>query len=133
MRGGERGAGLVILSVVYGLDDARKTLAALRPRLNDLITVRADLAELRADLSRDGTSRLGGLAEAKGLEARLYADLEHFAEQGAQIKGYAPLLLDFPGELDGVPVLWCWLEGDPEITWYHRLDSGFAGRRPVPR
>ncbi|GAA5183948.1 DUF2203 domain-containing protein [Rugosimonospora acidiphila] len=117
---------------MYGLDDARATLAALRPRLNDLIVVRADLAELRADLARAGTSRLGGLAEVKGLEARLYADLELLAEQGAQIKGYAPLLLDFPGELDDEPVLWCWLEGDPEITWYHRLDCGFAGRRPVP-
>jgi hypothetical protein len=117
---------------VYGLDDARTTLSALRPRLDDLIVVRADLAELRADLSRGGTSRRGGLAEVKGLEARLYADLEHLAEEGAQVKGFAPLLLDFPGEMDDEPVLWCWLEGDPEITWYHRLDSGFAGRRPIP-
>ena len=30
-----------------------------------------------------------------------------------------------------VPVLWCWLEGEAEIGWYHRLDCGFPGRRPV--
>jgi arsenite methyltransferase len=28
-------------------------------------------------------------------------------------------------------VLLCWLEGDPKLSWYHRLDLGFAGRRPL--
>jgi hypothetical protein len=117
---------------VHGLADARSILAAARHQLDELIVVRADLAELRADLDRAGTSRLGGLAEVKALEARLYADLEYLAGQGAQVKSYAPVLLDFPGELDGQEVLWCWLEGDPEIRWYHRLDCGFAGRRAIP-
>lgn len=114
------------------LAEARQQLALLRPRLDDFVTLRADLAELRADLDRGGPSRLGGLADLKGLEARLYTELEHLTSSGAQVKGWAPLLLDFPGVLDGEPVLWCWLEGDPEIMWYHRLDCGFAGRRPVP-
>src|SRR5947208_2033702 len=59
-------------------------------------------------------------------------DLEYLVSQGAEVKGYAPLLLDFPGQIDRVPVYWCWLEGDPDIGWYHRLDAGFAGRRRVP-
>jgi hypothetical protein len=117
---------------VHGLEDARRTLVALRPRLDALIVIRADLAELQADLTWSGRSRLGGLPEAKALEARVFAELESFGEHGVQIKGWAPLLLDFPGELADQSVLWCWLEGDPDIDWYHRLDAGFAGRRPVP-
>jgi hypothetical protein len=114
------------------LDQARAALAELRPRLAQVVSLRADLAELRADLAAgDGSSPLGGVAEAKGLEARLYAELERVAEAGAQVKGWAPLLLDWPGERDGVAVLWCWLEGEPDIDWYHRLDCGFPGRRPV--
>jgi hypothetical protein len=109
------------------LDEARAELAALRVRLDDLVVLRADLAELRADLHLGG----GNLADAKALEARLYAELEHIASTGAQVKGWAPLLLDWPGERDGVPVLWCWLEGEPDIAWYHRLDCGFPGRRPI--
>jgi hypothetical protein len=116
---------------VLTLSDARLALAALRPRIEGVIALRADLTELRVDLERDQTSPLGGLAEAKALEARLFSDLEYLAGQGADVKGYAPLLLDFPGEIDGVPVYWCWLEGDPDIAWYHRVDCGFAGRRPV--
>jgi hypothetical protein len=116
---------------VLSLSQARTVLAALRPRLVEFIALRADLGELRADLAEGGLSPLGGLADAKALEARLFAELESFAQTGAQVKGFAPLLLDWPGERDGVPVLWCWLEGDQEITWYHRADSGFLGRRPV--
>jgi hypothetical protein len=114
------------------LSQARDLLAALRPRIDALIRFRADLAELRADLAGGAPSPLGGRAEAKALEARLYAVMEELESKGTQVKGYAPLLLDWPGELRGRPVLWCWLEGDPEIAWYHRPECGFAGRRPVP-
>lgn len=113
------------------LDEARGKLAALRPRIEELIRLRADLAELRADLAESGLSPLGGLAEAKALEARVYAILEYLSGEHIQVKGYAPVLLDFPGERDGVDVLWCWLEGDADIGWYHRSDCGFPGRRPV--
>jgi hypothetical protein len=113
------------------LDDARAALADLRPALEALIVLRADLAELKADLRAGAGSPLGGVAEAKALEARLYAELERIAATGVQVKGWAPLLLDWPGVRDGVPVLWCWLEGEAELAWYHRLECGFAGRRRV--
>jgi hypothetical protein len=116
---------------VFTLPQARRLLAELRPSLDDLLRRRADLAELRADLDAHGSSPLGGLAEAKSLEARVYATLEDVTARGVQVKGFAPVLLDFPGERDGRPVLWCWLEGDADVAWYHRVECGFAGRRPV--
>jgi hypothetical protein len=115
----------------FTLDRARAVIAGLRPQIEAFLVARADFAELRADLESTGTSRHGGLAEAKALEARIHAALERFTDAGAQVKGLGPLLLDLPGERDGRPVLWCWLEGDADINWYHRLDTGFAGRRPV--
>ncbi|MCP2327168.1 hypothetical protein HDA40_005675 [Hamadaea flava] len=116
---------------MFTLEEARRRYAEVRPRIDELIDARADLAELTADLAADGASPLGGRAEAKALEARLHALLEEIAEQDIQVKGYAPVLLDFPGVRDGRAVLWCWLEGDDDIEWYHRVDCGFPGRRPV--
>jgi hypothetical protein len=113
------------------LGEARARLAGLRPHLDAIVEVRADLMELRADLETLGRSALGGLAEAKAYEARLYAELESVRAAGAELKGWAPLLLDFPGERSGVDVLWCWLEGEADIGWYHRTDCGFAGRRQL--
>lgn len=97
-----------------------------------LIAVRADLAEMQADLNRGIRSPLGGLAEAKGLEASLGELLAWFPAQGIEVKGFAPLLLDFPAMLGGQPVLLCWLEGDSALGWYHRPECGFAGRRRIP-
>lgn len=114
---------------MVSLDEARRQLAEVRPQIDELIALRADLTELKADLAEEGVSPLGGIAEGKAWEARIYGVLEELSGRQIQIKGYAPVLLDFPGERDGVPVQWCWLEGDADIEWYHRSDCGFPGRR----
>jgi len=117
---------------VYTVDEARAVLASLRPVLDDVVVVRADAAELASAVQRGVASPLGGLPELKAAQARLDELLSLVAGEDLQIKGVAPLLLDFPAELDGVPVLLCWLEGDPELGWYHRADLGFLGRRRLP-
>jgi hypothetical protein len=109
---------------------ARMEITRLRPVLDELVVVRADVVELAAALTSGGEpSALGGLPEWKAAEARLNELMTEVQETGAELKGVAPLLVDFPADLDGVPVLLCWLEGEPELDWYHRLDLGFAGRR----
>jgi hypothetical protein len=113
------------------LAEARLRLAGVRADIEVLIARRADLAELRADITAGRPSPHGRLADAKAWEAQLFAELERIAEIGAVVKGFAPLLLDFPGERDGVAVSWCWSEGEEDIRWYHRHDCGFAGRRPA--
>jgi hypothetical protein len=115
---------------LFDPDEARAELARLRPLLDELVAVRADAAELAAALAPDGRpSPLGGLPEWKAATARLDELLTAVQQTGAELKGLAPLLVDFPAELDGVPVLLCWLEGETALEWYHRTDLGFAGRR----
>jgi hypothetical protein len=118
---------------LFTLAEAHTELARLRPLLDELVVVRADVVELAAALASDGEpSRLGGLPEWKAAEARLNELMTDVQQTGVELKGVAPLLVDFPADLDGVPVLLCWLEGDAELAWYHRRDLGFAGRRPLP-
>ncbi|MFG1610005.1 DUF2203 domain-containing protein [Actinoplanes sp. NPDC049265] len=110
---------------LFTVDEARHELARLRPVLDEIVTVRADMVELAS-----GTpTPLGGLPERKAAEARLNELMTEVQQTGAELKGVAPLLVDFPADRDGVPILLCWLEGDTELGWYHRADLGFAGRR----
>jgi len=113
------------------LDEARAFLPEMLGAARQVIAVRADAAELGADLASGSPSKLGGLPELKGLQARLHSALEWFGEQGMQLRSWAPLLVDLPGEHEGQPVAWCWLEGEAELRWYHREDCGFAARRAV--
>ncbi len=115
----------------FTVGEARALIERVRPMLDDVVALRADLAELRADLAAERPSRHGGLPEAKAFEAKVYALLEKIAKKGIEVKGWAPLLLDMPGQRRGVRVHWCWLEGEAEVLWYHRQDCGFAGRRRI--
>ncbi len=117
---------------LFTLEQARSELAALLPVLAEIVTVRADVVELAASLNGEEPSPLGGLPEWKAAEARLNDLMTRVQETGVELKSLAPLLVDYPADLDGVPVLLCWLEGEPELLWYHRLDLGFAGRRRLP-
>lgn len=118
---------------LFTVERARAELARLLPVLDEIVAVRADMVELSAALTAGGTpTALGGLPERKAAEARLNELMTEVQESGAELKGIAPLLVDFPADLDHVPVLLCWLEGETALNWYHRLDLGFAGRRRLP-
>ena len=41
-------------------------------------------------------------------------------------------LVDFPAIVEGEEVLLCWRSDEPEILWYHGIEDGYAGRRPLP-
>lgn len=116
---------------MYTVAQARQSLAELLPLLDEIVALRADTAELAAAVTKGTASSLGGTPEFKAAQARLDELVTTLSGEDLQLKGLAPLLLDFPSELDGIPVLLCWLEGDRELGWYHRLDLGFAGRRPL--
>jgi hypothetical protein len=119
---------------LFTVPEARAELDRLRPVLDELVVVRADLVELSAALTPGGEpTALGGLPERKAAEARLNELMTEVQRTGADLKGVAPLLVDFPADLGGVAVLLCWLEGEPGLDWYHRADLGFAGRLRLPR
>lgn len=115
----------------FTLEQARALMPELRERAAIIMRLRADLADLSHAL-RVGRPSGGGVAEAKALEAHLQEALSWFTARGIDVKGVAPLLLDFPSRLNGESVQLCWLEGDVQLAWYHRTELGFAGRRPIP-
>ena len=118
---------------LFTVSQARDELKRLRPVLDEIVAVRADLVELSAALAGGGApTALGGLPERKAAEARLNELMTEVQETGVELKGIAPLLVDFPADLDGEPVLLCWSEGEDDLGWYHRTDLGFAGRRRLP-
>jgi hypothetical protein len=115
---------------LFTVDEAHAELARLLPVLEEIVAVRADAAELAAAVGGGGLpTGLGGLPELKAAQAKLDELMTAVQATGAELKGFAPLLVDFPADLGGVPVLLCWLEGDARLEWYHRADLGFAGRR----
>lgn len=57
--------------------------------------------------------------------------LRSIQSQGVLVKDLDSGLLDFPALLDGEEVYLCWKLGEESIEWWHPVDAGFAGRRPI--
>ena len=106
---------LSVVDRIFTLEQARLLMPDLLARADETVKVRADLVELQSALNHGMTSALGGLPEAKALEARLSELFGWFSSEGLDLKGIAPLLLDFSAELDGDTVLLCWLESEREL------------------
>jgi hypothetical protein len=52
-------------------------------------------------------------------------------EMGAVLKDPRIGLLDFYGNVDGKLVWLCWKYGEAEVCWFHALEEGFSGRKPI--
>jgi len=110
-------------------DEARKTLPLVRRIVADLL---AKGRELRARSGDDDSS--AARRRTRELESEIAEHLRELAEIGCEYKdwNFEHGLVDFPGELDGRPVLWCWRSDEEDIEWYHGHEDGFAGRTPIP-
>jgi hypothetical protein len=52
-------------------------------------------------------------------------------ELGGVVKDPQTGLVDFYGRIDGRVVWFCWRYGEDTLGYYHELDAGYTGRRPL--
>ena len=61
-----------------------------------------------------------------------YNDLMHRIEgMGCEVKGIREGLVDFPSLREGREVYLCWRMPEKEILFWHDLNTGFSGRKPI--
>ena len=61
----------------------------------------------------------------------LQTTMEQIEQSGCVIKDLDVGLVDFPALLGEEQVFLCWKLGEPRIEYWHRMDEGFAGRKPI--
>jgi hypothetical protein len=77
-------------------------------------------------------ARLGALKEERDVMAdALREPLESIANLGVLIKDLDIGLVDFPTLYRGREVLLCWRLGEEGISFWHGLEEGFRGRKPI--
>jgi hypothetical protein len=69
--------------------------------------------------------------EASVIAAEVDRFVRELTSLGVQLKDYETGLVDFPAERDGRPVYLCWRLGEPSVQFWHEIDAGFVGRRPL--
>jgi hypothetical protein len=65
--------------------------------------------------------------------AMLKNSIEAVQETGCLVKDLDIGLVDFPTLFRGVEVYLCWKLGEPGIEFWHGIEEGFRGRKPIDR
>jgi hypothetical protein len=125
-------------------DEANAMLPELRPLVEAMVARRKSLnraVERHAELQTVVGGNGGGLPPSELAEAAASVDAERRALErciqritvlGLQVKDLDAGLVDFPALRGSEDVLLCWRLGEDEVAFWHGLEEGFAGRKPLP-
>lgn len=120
----------------FTLDEANEALVEVRPLVEQMLDIRQDLLDLHPELESVLQKVLGnGGSKVASQAVEYFALLEELIgriqQSGVELKDINSGLVDFPSLRDGREVYLCWRYGEDEISYWHEIDAGFAGRQPL--
>ena len=123
-------------SRLFTVEEANALLPTLRELLDELSLHRDALREKAPHLEpilQATVANGGGRAGSEyGVEAyKLHLAVARIRELGVLLKDLDMGLLDFPHERDGRVVFLCWHPPEERIEYWHEIEAGYAGRRPL--
>jgi hypothetical protein len=137
----------VVLKRTFTVEEANRMVPRLVEMFSQVMQLRSQLKTLYKKLEARGfapsedqfTPDVPGAspdvvkdrAAFKGLVELLRAEVGEISALGCEIKDIEIGLVDWYARVGDRDVLLCWRFGEPEVAWWHDLDAGFAGRRPV--
>ncbi len=140
----------------YTIDAANERLPQVREVLERLREERGRLIELRDQaVARLSVVRAGAGhpepsedefdealassdAELRRLRLRMQGVIDQMQAAVTELDGWDVVLrdiptglVDFPALVSGRQVWLCWRLGEDAVEWWHELDAGVAGRKPL--
>ena len=124
----------------FTVEEANALLPVVKPVLLELRAVAERLTLIREELAKvSPAGRLNGQAnrivqlETEAIEVAQEAEalLRRLYGMGVEVKDPATGLIDFRSRRGGQEVYLCWRLGEGTIAWWHHLEDGVRGRRPL--
>lgn len=104
-------------NIEQGLAELTRILGATPQSFEERTTDEPEVRRLKAEVRRCARRYEQGWAKVR--------------ELGGVVKDPQIGLVDFYGRIDGRIVWLCWRYGEDALGYYHELDSGYRGRRPL--
>jgi hypothetical protein len=128
----------------FNRSEAQELLPVITRELEQVRRRKQTIDQLEQELSQSAARimMLGGSipdheeltkkrAEALRFTAQLKQAIDRIQATGCVVKDLDEGLVDFPSLLDGQEVYLCWKLGEERIAYWHGLEEGFSGRKPL--
>lgn len=106
----------------FDLDMARKTLPWLKKKLGEIDRLGREGELAMARLDMENADEL-----TKNID-RIFLEIRR---KGIMIRDFSTALCDFPVVINSMPAYLCWKPDEDSIQFWHYVDEGYAGRKPV--
>jgi hypothetical protein len=118
---------------LYSVGDANELLPYLSPALVELREKFEEAARIRAVIAQASMTNGGSQnrEEEQQILGRVAELLDRLREWEIELRDVSTGLVDFPTVIDGERAWLCWRLGEPEVNYWHGVDEGFVGRRPI--
>ena len=128
----------------FSPERANALIPKLEPLLEELLKRRRELAikllESDPSLHQTQPHRRRLAAARSALPAPRFAELKHeigkliyrIESFGCVVKDIDLGLVDFPSTLSDEEIYLCWKLGEPEVSFWHRVDEDFSKRKELP-
>jgi hypothetical protein len=125
---------------LFTVDEANALLPELRPQVERIMKHLESLKEksevmIREERLSPASPELMKSLQQNAAIASLIQEVKCMVEEinayGCICKGIEEGLIDFPCLLGGEIVFLCWRLGEESVGYWHRIDDGFAGRKPL--
>jgi hypothetical protein len=125
-------------------EEANDALGEVRPLVERMVAHRrahSEALERQEELEGRIRGNGGGIPPAQLADAAAEVErearslarvIDEIGKHGAEVKDLDEGLIDFPAQRRGETVLLCWKLGEDRIRYWHAVEDGFAGRRPLP-
>lgn len=127
-------------SRLFTVNEANELLPTLRPLVEQILeNIRrlkgaSETVIRRERLDADEPNLMNRLRQDSEV-AKLIEQVQEWVDEinahGCMCKGVEQGLIDFPCMLGAEVVFLCWQLGEPTVGFWHRIEDGFAGRKPL--
>ena len=129
---------------LFNRKEAEQLISVIEPLLLDAASKKKQMEEVDKEFSQVQNRIMvyGGIVPPYGhlagrrqerdkLVAAIKEVVERIEETGCVVKDLDVGLIDFPTLIDDETVYLCWKLGEKRIFYWHRMDEGFARRKPI--
>jgi hypothetical protein len=118
-----------MIKKIFTPQEANKRLPLVREIVKDILVKGSELKAIMA--SGDGPDQKKAYEKTMTQVNALVDELEGL---GCYYKdwNFEKGLIDFPAVIDGQEVMLCWHGDEADVRWYHGVEDGYQGRRPIP-